>query len=126
MINYSIIIPHRNSINLLLRLLKSIPENHNFQIIVVDDNSDAPFVKELKNLNFNKIQIFRPPSLIRQTELIRSSEKKSIKFVQILNKFGFLKSFKPLPVEFLAKKMVEESLLNKKTCVKTYKPEECY
>ncbi|MAZ01472.1 MAG: semialdehyde dehydrogenase [Flavobacteriales bacterium] len=80
----------------------------------------------VKNLNFNKIQIFRPPSLIRQTDLIRSSEKKSIKFVQILNKFGFLKSFKPLPVEFLAKKMVEESLLNKKTCVKTYKPEECY
>ena len=53
MINYSIIIPHRNSIKLLLRLLESIPENDSFQIIVVDDNSDTPFLKELKTLNLN-------------------------------------------------------------------------
>ena len=80
----------------------------------------------VKNLEFKKIQIFQPPALIRQKELIRSSEKKSIKFIRILNTFGFLKSFKPLPVEFLAKKMVKESLLNKKENIKTYKPKECF
>ena len=37
--NYSIIIPHYNSSILLKRLLDSIPQNDNFQIIVVDDES---------------------------------------------------------------------------------------
>ena len=38
---YSVIIPHKNSPNLLLRCLKSIPKREDIQIIVVDDNSDA-------------------------------------------------------------------------------------
>lgn len=39
MTNYSIIIPHKNSIALLRRLLSSIPEREDIQVIVVDDNS---------------------------------------------------------------------------------------
>lgn len=41
MINYSIIIPHKNTPDLLQRCLNSIPHRDDVQIIVVDDNSDA-------------------------------------------------------------------------------------
>ena len=41
MINYSIIIPHKNIPKLLQRCLDSIPRREDIQIIVVDDNSDA-------------------------------------------------------------------------------------
>ena len=37
--NYSIIIPHKNSPDLLSRCLKSIPERDDVQVIIVDDNS---------------------------------------------------------------------------------------
>lgn len=39
-ITYSFIIPHRNTPELLNRLLNSIPERDDIQVIVVDDNSD--------------------------------------------------------------------------------------
>lgn len=39
-INYSIIIPHKNIPDLLQRCLNSIPRRNDIQIIVVDDNSD--------------------------------------------------------------------------------------
>ena len=39
-INYSIIIPHRNIPELLVRCIDSIPERDDIQVIVVDDNSD--------------------------------------------------------------------------------------
>lgn len=39
--NYSIIIPHYNTPNLLQRLLNSIPQRNDLEIIVVDDNSKA-------------------------------------------------------------------------------------
>lgn len=39
--NYSFIIPHRNSPDLLNRCLDSIPQREDIEIIVVDDNSDA-------------------------------------------------------------------------------------
>lgn len=41
MINYSFIIPHHNSPDLLNRLLDSIPQRGDIEIIVVDDNSDS-------------------------------------------------------------------------------------
>lgn len=41
MINYSIIIPHYNSVEMLRKCLASIPERKDIQIIVVDDNSDS-------------------------------------------------------------------------------------
>lgn len=40
MINYSFIIPHKNTPELLKRCVNSIPERKDIQIIVVDDNSD--------------------------------------------------------------------------------------
>lgn len=43
-INYSIIIPHKNIPLLLRRCLDSIPYRKDIQIIIVDDNSDPTFV----------------------------------------------------------------------------------
>ena len=40
MITYSIIIPHHNDPDLLYRLLDTIPQREDIEIIVVDDNSD--------------------------------------------------------------------------------------
>ena len=40
-INYSIIIPHRNSAEMLQYCLDSIPARNDIQVIVVDDNSDS-------------------------------------------------------------------------------------
>ena len=42
--NYSIIIPHRNIPNLLQRLLCTIPQRNDMEVIIVDDNSDAEHV----------------------------------------------------------------------------------
>lgn len=47
-IKYSIIIPNKNSANLLLRCINSIPKREDIQIIVVDDNSD-PFQIDFNN-----------------------------------------------------------------------------
>jgi glycosyltransferase involved in cell wall biosynthesis len=41
MYNYSVIIPHKNTPDLLKRCLYSIPERDDLQVVVVDDNSDA-------------------------------------------------------------------------------------
>lgn len=41
MIKYSIIIPHKNIPQLLQRLLDSIPQRNDLEIIIVDDNSDS-------------------------------------------------------------------------------------
>ena len=40
MIYYSFIIPHHNTPELLQRLINSIPQRKDIEIIVVDDNSD--------------------------------------------------------------------------------------
>lgn len=45
--NYTIIIPHKNSVGLLRRCLASIPSRNDLHIIIVDDNSDPSIV------NFN-------------------------------------------------------------------------
>lgn len=45
MINYSIIIPHKNIPHLLERCLASIPRRDDIEIIVVDDNSDPDIVE---------------------------------------------------------------------------------
>ncbi len=39
-LNYSFIIPHYNTSDLLQRLIDSIPQREDVEIIVVDDNSD--------------------------------------------------------------------------------------
>ena len=51
--DYTVIIPHYNSSILLERLLKSIPSNGQFQIIVVDDNSKIEEYKAIEALQFN-------------------------------------------------------------------------
>lgn len=48
MINFSIIIPHKNTPELLERCVKSIPERNDLEIIIVDDNS-SPII-----VNFEK------------------------------------------------------------------------
>lgn len=50
MAKLSIIIPHKNSGKLLERLLKSIPLESDFQVIVCDDNSDDKELNYVKNL----------------------------------------------------------------------------
>lgn len=44
MINYSIIIPHHNTPELLKKCVDSIPQREDIQIIIVDDNSDPAIV----------------------------------------------------------------------------------
>lgn len=48
MINYSIIIPHHNTPDLLKNCLDSIPQREDIQVIVVDDNSDPDKVNFCK------------------------------------------------------------------------------
>ena len=80
----------------------------------------------IKSLEFNKIHIFQPPSIIRQPELIRSGEQYSINFLQVMNKLGFLKSLKPILVKDLAAKIIKESLLNQKEGVTIYKSKDLF
>ena len=80
----------------------------------------------VKSLRFNTIHIFQPPSLIRQPELIRIGEKYIIKLLQVINKLALLKSFKPLLVKDLAKKIIDESLINKTKGVTIYQSQDLY
>ena len=82
--------------------------------------------ESVKSLKFNKIQIFQPPSLIRQPELIRSGEQYSINFLQVINKLGCLKSFKPILVKDLAMKIINESLLNQIEGITIYKSKDLF
>lgn len=58
-INYSIIIPHRNIPTLLVRCLKSIPSRNDVEVIVIDDNSDSSIVDfdSFPGLNNPNIQV---------------------------------------------------------------------
>ena len=64
--------------------------------------------ESVKKLSFDSIQIYQPPILIRQPNLIRLGERIGIKIFRNLNKIGILKSQKPLSVKILAHKMVDE------------------
>ena len=75
----------------------------------------------IKKLSFKTIQIFQPPTLIRQKNLMRTGEKIGIKIFGFLNSIGILKSQKPLPVSTLAKVMVDHSKMKQKEKVKTIK-----
>lgn len=58
--DFTIIIPHKNSSKLLLRLLNTIPDTSNYQVIVVDDNSSYEEFINLQNiLNKKKIELFK-------------------------------------------------------------------
>lgn len=60
MINYSFIIPHKNSTDLLRKCLDSIPHRDDVQIIVVDDNSDVNKVdfKHFPGLNEKCTEVY--------------------------------------------------------------------
>ena len=64
----------------------------------------------VKQLSFENIQIYQPPFLIRQPDVMRSNEKIGIFIFKALNSVGILNSLKPLPVSRLAEKMVDEAL----------------
>ena len=82
--------------------------------------------ESIKHLDFNKIHIFQPPSLIRQPDLIRVSEKISLKTLNILNKMGLLRSFKPVSVVDLAIKMISELKTKNLNKITIYKSEDLF
>lgn len=57
-ITYSIVIPHYNSPLLLKRMLESIPEREDIQVIVVDDCSTPENVEVLKQLQHTNLCLF--------------------------------------------------------------------
>ena len=78
--------------------------------------------ESVKKLKFKKIDIFQPPMLVRQSDLIREGEKSGIIVLNVLNKIGILKSQKPLAVVALAEKMVKTAKKPTKEKVSTYLP----
>jgi len=78
----------------------------------------------VKKLNFRKIDIFQPPMLIRQPDLMRAGEKSGIKILNKLNKIGILKSQKPLAIKALADKMIKIAKQPTKEKVSTYLPKD--
>lgn len=56
MTRLSIIIPHYNSVNLLEKLLDTIPNHHDIQVIVVDDKSNENIKKIYNNLEIKYSQ----------------------------------------------------------------------
>lgn len=80
----------------------------------------------VKKLNFKKIDIFQPPMLIRQPDLIRAGEKSGIKFLNAVNKIGLLSSQKPLNVKDLAVKIVSFAMLKNQFGVTTYQPKDLF
>ena len=78
----------------------------------------------VKKLDFKKIDIFQPPMLIRQPNLMREGEKSGIKILNRLNKIGILKSQKPLAVEVLAEKMLKIAKTPSKEKSTTYRPKD--
>lgn len=58
MINYSIIIPHKNNLVLLKRCVASIPSRSDIQIIVVDDHSDNNNVPSKSFFNDSRVEVY--------------------------------------------------------------------
>lgn len=59
MIKYTIIIPHYNTPDLLVRCINSIPESSDYQVIVVDDNSpnSDSYLRTYSILNRNNVEL---------------------------------------------------------------------
>jgi uncharacterized protein YbjT (DUF2867 family) len=62
----------------------------------------------VKALGFPKLSIFKPPVLIRKNS-DRTMEVAGLKAIQFFNKFGILRSQKPLPTEILAEAMIHSA-----------------
>jgi len=80
--------------------------------------------KNIKKLNFRSIHIFQPPSLIRQPDLIRKGERISIFIFNLINKFGFARTLKPISVQDLASKVVNEIIHGSNDGISVYKPKD--
>ena len=76
--------------------------------------------ESIKKLNFTRSHIFQPSFLIRQKDLIRNGEKVAISIFLFLNKFGLFKSMQPITVAFLARRMIDEALNERKVRITTY------
>lgn len=59
-VDFSVIIPHSNSVGLLTRLLDSIPVTNNIEVIVVD-NSPVPITKDRVNASRDYTLLFSAP-----------------------------------------------------------------
>ncbi len=75
----------------------------------------------VSQLNFRKVHIFQPPMLDRGS-FLRSNEKSGIKFLNMVNKLGILRSQMPMPVDFLAKQMIRVANRESNSKVKKYNP----
>lgn len=102
----------------ILSLVSSLGANENSLFFYT--KIKGKLEQAVKLLNFDKIQIFQPPSLIRQPELMRSGEKIGVKFFNIICRFGMFISFKPISVNVLAFKMIDESKLAKNNRITIY------
>jgi len=98
-------------------------------------NKNAPFFyprmkgaleEEVKKLRFERIHIFQPPLLIRQQILMRSAEKRALKILNVINRFGLLNSQRPLFVSDLAQTMIDEIKKDRSVAPKVYKPKDIF
>lgn len=73
-INLTIIIPHYNTPVLLKKLIDSIPDSDDIQIIVVDDNSDKEFEKfrEVKVFYHKRVEFYKNSTGIRSAGSCRN------------------------------------------------------
>ena len=61
--------------------------------------------EDVTKLGFPKLLIFKPPSLIRKGS-DRKMEKMGVKIISLFNRFGMLKSMKPMSTDTLALEML--------------------
>ena len=61
----------------------------------------------VKALGFQRLLIFNPSILIRK-DSARGGENFSLKVIQLLNKIGLFKHFRPMPTAVLAERMRQE------------------
>jgi len=79
----------------------------------------------IAQLNFKEVHVFQPPMLERGA-FLRSNEKSGIKLLNFLNKFGVLRSQRPMPVDFLATQMIKVAAQNASQKVSKYRPKKIW
>lgn len=99
-------IAKRNNINCFV-LLSAVDANANSKMFY--NKLKGSIEEEISKLNFNKLIIVQPASLIRPNSE-RKLEKIGVQITQLFNKFGILKAYQPLHVSKVAQAMISESL----------------
>jgi hypothetical protein len=113
----------RNNVKKML-LVSSIGADENSKFFYPKIKGELE--KAIAEMPFYNIFIFQPPVLVRQKEKIRNGEKIFIKIINALNNFGLLQSQKPMPVHFLAKKMICFSKQDNKGKALTLSPKDIF